>query len=49
MEERKELLGGKLGQRLHIETRNGAWISAVPNRLRGMEEYNEELQDNVKL
>ena len=35
--------------RLHIATRNGAWLSAVHNRLNSTELSREEFQDNLRL
>ena len=35
--------------RLHRETRNGAWLSAVPHRLNGTELSLEEFRDNLRL
>ena len=46
---RKELAGGQEKNRLHRETRNGAWLSDVPHRLNGMELYCEEFRDNIYL
>ena len=46
---RKELPGGQESNHLHRSTRNGVWISAVPQRLNGTELYREEFQDNLRL
>ena len=46
---RKELAGGQEKNRLHRETRNGAWFSDVSHRLNGMELSQEEFQDNLCL
>ena len=32
-----------------METRNGAWLSAVPHRLNGTELSREEFRDNLRL
>ena len=45
----KELVGGQERNRLHRETRNGAWLSAVPHRLNGMELSWEEFWDDICL
>ena len=47
--ERQEQAGRQEKNRLHRSTRNGAWISAVPHRLNGMELSREEFQDNLRL
>ena len=36
---RKELAGGQERNRIHRETRNGAWLSYVTHRLNGTELY----------
>ena len=46
---RKELAGRQERNRLHMATRNGAWLSAVTNRLNSMEFSQEELQDNIRI
>ena len=45
----KDLARGHERNRLHEETRNGAWLSAVPNCLNGTELSWEEFQDNLCL
>ena len=45
----KELVGSQERNRLHRATRDGAWLSAVPHRLNGMELSQEEFQDNIRL
>ena len=45
----KELVGGQERNRLHRETRNGAWLSDVPHRLNGMELSWEEFWDDICL
>ena len=44
-----ELVGGQERNRLHRETRNGVWLSAVPHRLNGTELSQEEFRDNLCL
>ena len=46
---RNELAGGQERNRLHRETRNGAWLSAVTHRLNGTELSQEEFRDNICL
>ena len=46
---RKELAGGQERNRLHIATRNGAWLRSVPHRLKGTELSWEEFWDNLRL
>ena len=46
---RKELAGGQESNRLHRETRNGAWLSDVPHRLNGTKLSQEEFLDNLCL
>ena len=41
--------GGQKRNRLHMETMDGAWLSAVPHCLTGTELYQEELRDNLCL
>ena len=45
----KEMAGGQERNRLHMATRNGAWLSAVPHLLNGTELSQEEFQDNLCL
>ena len=45
----KEIEGGQERNRLHRETRNGAWLSAVPHRLNVTELSQEKLRDNLCL
>ena len=45
----KELVGGQYRQRLHGETINGVWISAIPHRLNITELSREEFWDNLRL
>ena len=45
----KELTRGKESNRLHRETRNRAWLSAVPHRLNGTELSQEEFCYNIFL
>ena len=45
----KELAGGQERNRLHVATRDGAWLSAVPHRLNGTKLSREELWDNICL
>ena len=45
----KDLAGGQDRNRLHIETRNGAWLSSVPHHLNDTELSREELWDNIRL
>ena len=45
----KELAGGQERNRIHRATRNGAWLISVPNRLNGMELYQDEFRDNICL
>ena len=45
----KELTGGQERNRLPRATRNGAWLSAVPHQLNGMEWSWEEFWDNLRL
>ena len=45
----KDLAGGQERNRLHRETRNGAWLSAAPHRLNGTELSWEEFRDNLRL
>ena len=49
MARRKELSGGQERNRLHRETRNRAWLSALPHRLNGTELSQEEFWDNLRL
>ena len=44
-----ELVGGQERNRLHRETRNGVWLSAVPHRLNVTELSREEFRDNLCL
>ena len=37
LDRRKDIAGGQYRNRLHRATSNGAWISAVPHRLNGMQ------------
>ena len=46
---RKELADGQERKRLHRETRNGAWLSAVLHLLNGTELPREEFRDNICL
>ena len=46
---RQEQAGHQEKNRLHRETRNGAWLSTVPDRLNGTELSREEFQDNLCL
>ena len=46
---RKELAGGQERKRLHGETRNGEWLSAVPYLLNGTKLSREEFRDNIRL
>ena len=46
---RKDMAGGQDRNRLHRETRNGAWLSAVTYRLNGTELSQEEFRDNLCL
>ena len=41
--------GGQERNRLHMATRNRAWLSAITHRLNGTELYQEELWDNLHL
>ena len=45
----KELSGGQERQRLHRETMNGAWISAVPHRPNSTDLSREKFLDNFCL
>ena len=45
----KEIEGGQERNRLHRETRNGSWLSAVPHRLNVTELSQEKLRDNLCL
>ena len=45
----QEQAGGQERNYLHMETRNEAWLSAVPHRLNGMELSQEVFQDNLCL
>ena len=45
----KELAGFQERNRLHVVTRNGAWLSAVLHRLNSTELSQEEFQDNLCL
>ena len=45
----KELAGGQERNRLHMATRNGACLSAVPHLLIGTELSQEEFRDNLCL
>ena len=47
--ELQEQAGRQEKNRLHRETRNGAWLSAVPHRLNGTELSREEFRDNLCL
>ena len=49
MDRLKELVGGQYRQRLHGETINGVWISAIPHRLKITELSREEFRDNICL
>ena len=49
MERQKEIPGVQERNRLHRETRNMAWLSAVPHRLNGTELSQEEFWDNLCL
>ena len=49
LDRRKELAGGQERNRLHMATRNGACISAVPHRLNVTELSWEEFWDNLRL
>ena len=44
---RKELTEGQERNRINRETRNRAWLKAVPQHLNGTELSWEELQDNI--
>ena len=46
---RHEQEGCQEKNRLHRATRNGVWISAIPNRLNGKELSWEELWDNIRI
>ena len=46
---RKDLAGGQERNRLHRETSNGEWLSAVPHRFNGTELSREEFRDNLRL
>ena len=45
----KYLADGQERNRLHRDTRNGAWLSAVPPCLKGTELSREEFRDNLCL
>ena len=47
--DRQEQAGQQQKNRLHRETRIGAWLSAVPNCLNGTELSREEFRDNLCL
>ena len=47
--DRKEQAGRQEKNRLHRETRNGAWLSVVPHRLNSTELSWEAFQDNLRL
>ena len=47
--EQQEQAGRQEKNRLHRETRNGAWLSAVPHRLNGTELSWEKIRDNLRL
>ena len=47
--DRQEQAGRQEKNRLHTATSNGAWLSAVPHRLNGMELSWEEFRDNLRL
>ena len=49
MARQKELAGGQERNRLHRETRNGVWLSAIPHRLNSTELSQEEFRDNIRL
>ena len=49
MSRQKELAGDQEINPLHKETRNGAWLSAVPHRLNGTEFSREDFRDNLRL
>ena len=49
MFKRQEQAGRQEKNILHRETRNGAWLSAVPHRLNGKELSWEEFRDNLRL
>ena len=46
---RHEQEGCQEKNRLHRATRNGVWISAIPNRLNGKELSWEEFWDNIRI
>ena len=46
---RQDQAGGQERNHLHRATRNGAWLSAVPQRLNGTELSQEEFLDNICL
>ena len=46
---RKDIAEGQEMNRLHRASRNGAWLSAVPHCLNGMELSWEEFRDNLRL
>ena len=45
----KELAGGQERNRLHRATRNGSWLSAVPDRINVTELSLYEFRDNLRL
>ena len=49
LDRQKYLAGVQERKRLHRETRNGAWLSAVPHRLNGKKVSWEEFQHNLRL
>ena len=49
MYDRQEQAGHQEKNRLHKETRNGAWLSDVPHRLNGTDLSWEEFRDNLCL
>ena len=46
---RQEQAGGQKKNRVHMETRNEAWLSAVRHHLNGTEFSQDELRDNLCL
>ena len=46
---KKEHEFGQERNRIHRTTRNGAWLSAVPHRIKGTEFSQEEFRDNLSL
>ena len=45
----EELSGGQERNRLHRETRHGAWISAIPHPLYSTKLSRKEFRDNFRL